>query len=284
MIEGRPSRTAQRVAVRRAAHQLWDNPRVFDDPVALKIIGADDAGGLERSRAVDIVPGHYLRAFIAVRSRYAEDQLAEAVSRGTRQYVVLGAGLDTFACRNPFGGVHVFEVDHPATQAWKRSRLEAAGISAPPSLTFVPVDFEKQTLAQGLELAGFKAGQPAFFSWLGVTPYLASETVMEILQWLISICPCNGVVFDYVPPRSSLGPFNRVAFDLVANRVAAAGEPFIGFFDPQGLARDLKRMGFAHIEDLDADKINNRYFRNRKDGLCVAGAGRLMGARGANGN
>src|SRR5215469_6580833 len=210
MIEGRPSRTAQRVAVRRAAHQLWDDPRVFDDPVALKIIGADDAEGLTRSPAADIVPGHYLRAFIAVRSRYAEDQVAEAVSMGARQYVVLGAGLDTFACRNPFDGVHVYEVDHPATQAWKRSRLEAAGISESSLLTFVPVDFETETLAQGLDLAGFKVDQPAFFSWLGVTPYLASETVMEILQWLISICSRNGVVFDYVPPRSSLGPLSRV--------------------------------------------------------------------------
>ncbi|HEY6252195.1 MAG TPA: class I SAM-dependent methyltransferase [Candidatus Angelobacter sp.] len=280
MIEDQPSKTAQRVAWRRAAHQLWDSPRVFEDPVALKIIGSEEAGKLERSRPSDSTAGQYLRAFIVARSRYAEDQLADAVRRGTRQYVVLGAGLDTFACRNPFEGVRVFEVDHPATQAWKRTRLVSGGISAPASLTFVPVDFEKETLAQGLDHAGFKANQPAFFSWLGVTPYLARETALAILQWLISACSSNGIVFDYVVPRSSLGPLSRVAFDLLANRVAAAGEPFVGFFDPQELARDLRKMGFEHTEDLDAEKINARYFTSRGDGLQVAGPGRLMCAKG----
>lgn len=280
MLEHQPSRTAQRVAVRRAAHQLWDHPRVFDDPVALKIIGVDEAENLARSQPSDTAAGQYLRAFITARSRYAEDQLAEAVGRGTTQYVVLGAGLDTFACRNPFAGLRVFEVDHPATQAWKRKQLEAVGIPVSPSLTFVPIDFEKQTLAQALDLSGFNADQPAFFSWLGVTPYLASETVLAILQWVISVCSSNGIVFDYVAPRSSLGPLSRVAFDLLANRVAAAGEPFVGFFDPQQLVCDLKKMGFAFIEDLDAEKINARYFTGRSDDLCVAGAGRMLCARG----
>lgn len=280
MIEGTPSRTAQRVAVRRAAHQLWDDPRVFDDPVALKIIGAEEAQELAGSQSGDTTAGLYLRAFITARSRYAEDQLADAVARGTKQYVVLGAGLDTFACRNPFDGLRVFEVDHPATQAWKLGRIEAAGIAVPASLTFVPVDFEEQTLAQGLDLAGFEAGKPAFFSWLGVTPYLLRETVLGILYWIISACASNGVVFDYMVPRSSLGPLSRVAFDLLANRVAAAGEPFVGFFDPQELARDLTQKGFVHIEDLDSDKINRRFFTGRKDGLRVAGPGRLMCARG----
>ncbi|HEY6351493.1 MAG TPA: class I SAM-dependent methyltransferase [Candidatus Angelobacter sp.] len=280
MIEDQPSRTAQRVALRRAAHQLWDHPRVFDDPVALKIIGVDEAENLARSQPADTGAGQYLRAFITARSRYAEDQLAHAVIRGTRQYVVLGAGLDTFACRNPFAGLHVFEVDHPATQAWKRKQLESVGIAVPASLAFVPIDFEKQTLAQALELSGFKADQPAFFSWLGVTPYLVNETALAILRWVISVCSSNGIVFDYVVPRSSLGPLSRVAFDLLANRVAAAGEPFVGFFAPLELARDLRNMGFAFIEDLDAEKINERYFTGRSDHLRVAGAGRLLCARG----
>lgn len=281
MIADQPSRTAHRVAVRRAIHQLRDTPRVLDDPVALRIIGSVEAGELAREQPADSAAGRYLRAFIAARSRYAEDQLAEAVTRGTRQYVVLGAGLDTFACRNPFHGLHVFEVDHPATQAWKRSRLESAQIALPDSLTFVPVDFERQTLAQGLKDAGFKADQPAFFSWLGVTPYLARETVLAILKWLISICSSNGVVFDYVVPRSSLSPLSRVAFDLLASRVAAAGEPFIGFFDPDQLTRDLRKMGFVHIEDLDAERINARYFAGRSDGLQVAGPGCIMCAKGS---
>lgn len=280
MIADQPSRTAHRVALRRAAHQVWDHPRVLDDPVALKIIGTDEAARLAHSRPADPPLERYLRAFLVARSRYAEDQLAQAVRRGARQYVILGAGLDTFAYRNPFSDLRVFEVDHPATQAWKRERLRLANISLPDSLTFVPVDFERETLAHGLDLAGFIANRPAFFSWLGVTPYLATETVLATLRWLISICSTNGVVFDYAVPRSSLDPSYWPAFDALASRVAAAGEPFVGFFDPKELARELRKMGFAQIEDLGADDINARYFRQRSDGLQTSGAGRLMTARG----
>lgn len=279
MIQGQPSRTAHRVALRRAAHQVWDNPRVFDDPVALKIIGragqSQLQGFVEQESALD----RHLRAFIVARSRYAEDELAEAYRRDVKQYVIMGAGLDTFAYRNPFPDLRVFEVDYPATQAWKRELLASAGISIPGSLNFAPVDFEKQTLAEGLAASGFHAEDPAFFSWLGVTPYLACETVLGTLQWLISICPRNGIVFDYTVPRSSLSPVHRLGFDILASRVAAAGEPFVGFFDPQELRSQLEQMGFKHIEDLDAAEINARYFNQRADGLAVTGGGRLMGAR-----
>jgi methyltransferase (TIGR00027 family) len=139
MNEGRPSRTAQRVAVRRAAHQLLDRPVVFEDPWALRIIGPD-ASAATAAKA-DYQVSSSFRAFMAVRSRYAEDELAEAVARGVRQYVVLGAGLDTFAWRNPWETVHVFEVDFPATQHWKRQRLANVGMSEPPWLTFASVDF-----------------------------------------------------------------------------------------------------------------------------------------------
>lgn len=280
MLEDQPSRTAHRVAQRRAAHQVWYHPRVLDDPVALKIIGADEAVKLAHSLPFEPPPERYLRAFLVARSRYAEDQLGEAVRRGTKQYGILGAGLDTFAYRNPFPDLRVFEVDHPVTQAWKRERLKRTNIALPASLTFVPVDFERDTLAHGLELAGFAANQPAFFSWLGVTPYLATETVLATLRWLISIDSTNGVVFDYAVPRSKLDPSYWPGFDALASRVAAAGEPFVGFFDPVELARDLKLMGFAHIEDLGADEINARYFNQRSDGLQTSGGGRLMSARG----
>src|SRR5262249_7007813 len=143
MLEDQPSRTAYRVALRRAAHQLWDNPRVFDDPIAMKIIPADASAELSGSRPSDSAPARFLRAFMVARSRFAEDHLAEAVARGVKQYVVLGAGLDTFAYRNPFPDLRVFEVDFPATQAWKRQLLQAGAISIPPTLTFAPVDFER---------------------------------------------------------------------------------------------------------------------------------------------
>jgi methyltransferase (TIGR00027 family) len=166
--EGRFSRTAHRVAIRRAAHQLFDQPRVLEDPLALAIVGTEAAEKLRSSQkeAESSIPRAF-RAFMAARSRYAEDQLAKAVAQGVRQYVVLGAGLDTFAYRSPYSNLRVFEVDHPATQAWKRERLQNAGIEVPQSLVFVPVDFERQQLAAELEQSGFETRLPAFFSWLG---------------------------------------------------------------------------------------------------------------------
>ncbi len=280
MIKDQPSSTAGRVALRRAAHQLWDSPRVFDDATALKIIDPEEAAELARGRPAEPAADRRLRAFLVARSRYAEDQLAEAVARGVKQYVILGAGLDTFAYRHSFDGLRVFEVDHPATQVWKRMRLKVGEISVPASLTFAPVDFEKETLAHVLGDAGFRPDQPAFFSWLGVTPYLARETVLQTLECIISICSRNGVAFDYMVPRSSLNPSQRPAFDDLANRVAVLGEPFVGFFDSKELVRELGKMGFAHIESLGSREINARYFSQRTDGLRVGGAGRLVRARG----
>src|SRR5271169_4489280 len=171
MQVGKFSRTAQRVAIRRAAHQLLDQPRVLDDPLALRIIGSEAAEELRSNPKEHHAFSRAFRAFMAARSRYAEDELAHVVAQGVKQYLVLGAGLDTFAYRNPHPGLRVFEVDHPATQAWKREQLQEASIPIPPSLTFVPVDFEQQTLADGLERSGFDLNASAFFSWLGVTPY-----------------------------------------------------------------------------------------------------------------
>src|SRR5215469_11471000 len=163
MQHGKASQTALRVAIRRAAHQLVDRPPVMDDPIAVRLIG--DAYPRDLERASHTVARDF-RAYMAARSRYAEDHLAQAVAAGVRQYVVLGAGLDTFAYRNPFAGLRVFEVDHPATQAWKRGLLAAASIAIPATLAFTPVDFEKDTLADRLAMAGFQAHEPAFFSWL----------------------------------------------------------------------------------------------------------------------
>ncbi len=190
MKENGPSATAQRVAMRRAAHQLLDDPKVFDDPFALRIIGKESASALESNpRQFETMPlPPYLRAFVAARSRYAEEELAHGVRRGVRQYVILGAGLETFVYRNPHpeGVLHVFEVDHPTTQTWKRERLEEIGIALPGDLTFALVDFETQTLAEGLHSAGYDPGKRTFFSWLGVTEYLTTETVMATLRFIAS--------------------------------------------------------------------------------------------------
>jgi len=280
MQEAKPSRTAMRVAIRRAAHQSLDNPRVLHDPIAVPILGPAAAAQIEPDR--DDQTGKAmkgLRAFLVARSRLAEDELARAVERGTEQYVILGAGLDTFAYRNPHPKLRVFEVDYSSTQEWKRQRLEAAGIAIPLLATFAPVDFERQTLAEGLREAGFDANKPTFFSWLGVTMYLTEDAIMTTLEFAGLRPAGGGIVFDYAVPPSSLRMAERIAFEWMARRVAAAGEPFRTFFDPNDLIQRMKRIGFRAVESFAADEINERYFKDRTDGLRVTGSlGRLMKA------
>jgi len=269
METGKASKTALRVAIRRAAHQLMDKPLVLDDPLAVPLLGPGYARDMER--AMHKVARDF-RLFMAARSRFAEDHLAEAVANGVRQYVVLGAGLDTFAYRNPFPEVRVFEVDFPATQEWKRGMLAEAGIAVPDSLTFVPLDFEHQTLAAGLAEAGFDAGQPAFFSWLGVVPYLTLEAFRATLAVIAQLPAGSGVCFDYVFSPDFFGPKRRQAFDVLAARVAAAGEPFQLFFSQDELERELHNAGFGRIEQVDPKRLNELYFTGRADGLKLSGA------------
>jgi methyltransferase (TIGR00027 family) len=279
MQEGKFSRTAHRVATRRAAHQLLDEPRVLDDPLALRIIGSEAAAELRSNPKEHHAFSRAFRAFMVARSRYAEDELAFAVGEGVTQYVILGAGLDTFAYRNPHRGLRVFEIDHPATQAWKREQLQAADIPIPPSLTFVPVDFEQQTLAAGLQHCGFNTTAAAFFSWLGVTPYLTHAACRTTLSLIARLPAGTGVVFDFAVDPALLNRGQRQALDALAKRVAAAGEPFQLFFDPGKLQDELKRLGFRRTEFLQGKEINARYFKDRTDGLLVRGGlGHLMAA------
>ncbi len=279
MQEGFFSKTAQRVAIRRAAHQLLDEPRVLDDPLALRIIGSEAEKALRSDPKEHHAFSRAFRAFMAARSRYAEDELARAVARGVSQYVVLGAGLDTFAYRNPHPGLQVFEVDHPATQAWKREQLQAASIAVPASLIFVPIDFEQKTLADGLERSGFNAIAAAFFSWLGVTPYLTREACMKTLSFIAKLPAGSGVVFDFAVDPMLLKAGQRQALEALSKRVAGYGEPFQLFFDPGKLQDELKGMGFHRTEFLQGEELNARYFKDRKDGLLVRGSmGHLMGA------
>jgi len=262
--------------MRRAAHQVIDDPRVFHDPLAVPIAGSES----EPPSASAQPFSRTLRAFLAVRSRYAEDQLARAVERGVLQYVVLGAGLDTFAYRNPLrsAGLHVFEVDHPATQEWKRARLLDAGIVIPNEMTFAAVDFERQSLQGQLEQAGFRRTECAFFSWLGVTPYLSRPAFDATIQFIAGLPARSGVAFDFAVERSLLEPHQQLALDALAARVARAGEPFQLFFDPAALVNDLAHIGFGEIEDLNGEAINARYFSGRSDGLSVSGGGHLLSA------
>jgi methyltransferase (TIGR00027 family) len=262
MLEGRRSATAERVAMRRAYHQLYDQPVIFRDPLALRVLSDDCAAqvrnGHEQENSNPFSRG--LRGFLAARSRFAEEELAKACAHGVRQYVVLGAGLDTFACRNPFADLQVFEVDFPDTQAWKRARLRHAGIAIPPSLRFAPVDFERHSLEDGLRLAGFRRDAPAFFSWLGVVPYLTRAAAFATLRLIAALPKGSGVVFDYSIPRELMSERERDAFDELAARVARAGEPFRSSYDPAQLDHDLRALGFSEIEDLDVAAIRARWF------------------------
>lgn len=187
MKETVASWTAMRVALRRAEHQVLDEPVVFEDPLSLRIIGPEAAAGIRPgvvSRRQRLSPS--FRAFMAARSRFAEDKLGEAVGEGVRQYVILGAGLDTFGYRNRYAGegLRVFELDHPATQEWKRGQLAAAGIKVPAGTALVPADLERHTLEEALRPAGFRFDLPAFFSWLGVTPYLTQGAFEQTLGFV----------------------------------------------------------------------------------------------------
>ena len=187
MDEKPPSRTALGAAAYRAAHQAIENGSIFTDPLARLILGAA-ADAIISEVAVDPAK-RPMRMFIAARSRFAEDRLSAAVSRGVRQAVILGAGIDTLSLRNPnaSSGLRMFEVDHPATQAWKRERLGEVGLAVPTSMTFVPIDLDKQGLMMGLLAAGFRPDNPAFFHWLGVVPYLRLETIAETLRFIASV-------------------------------------------------------------------------------------------------
>lgn len=270
MQNGQPSRTAVAAAAHRAVHQIVEDGRFFRDPLALKILGAD-AEALVRD-AEEHPSRRRMRVFIAVRSRFAEDSLAAAVAQGVSQLVVLGAGLDTYAYRSPFESrLRIFEVDHPATQAWKRGRLAEAGIPIPDWLTFAPIDFEQKTLADGLDAAGFDPAQASFFTWLGVVPYLTESAIFGTLGFVAGLAGAAQVVFDYSNPPESFALEQRARHDVRAARVSELGEAWVSFFEPAALHARLAGLGFTEIEDLGPSQIAARYFPDRAANAHDAG-------------
>jgi methyltransferase (TIGR00027 family) len=275
---GKPSRTAWSAAAHRAAHQVLEEGRIFADPFAMRILGKDAEAAV---RDAEQNPSRRrMRIFIAVRTRFAEDALAAAVERGVRQLVILGAGLDTYAYRSTFGErLRMFEVDHPATQSWKRERLEEAAIPIPKSLTFVPIDFERQTLGQGLEAAGFDASQQTFFTWLGVVPYLTEDAVWSTLGFIASLPHGAHVVFDYSNPPATLRPELQAWHEKRAVHVAELGEAWLSYFESDRLHAQLKALGFSEIEDLGPAQIAARYLPNRANNLPDKGGHILHAAK-----
>ena len=274
-----PSRTALGVAIRRASHQLYDSPPlVLDDPIAVPILGEMYRIALENAAAsIHDRFSLAMRAWLVARNRYAEDKLAEAVSRGVQQYVLLGAGLDTFAHRNPFPDLQVFEVDHPATQQWKRELAAANGLPEHASLHYVPVDFERQSLALQLESSGLDLAAPTVFAWLGVVLYLTHPAFRATLDFIASFPEGSGLIMDYALPRHMLPSDELEARDLLAVRVQSIGEPFQLFFTPSDMAAEL--TAFQVLEDLDSTDLNDRYFAHRTDQLNLRGkSGRILSA------
>jgi methyltransferase (TIGR00027 family) len=262
MQDGKPSRSAWAAAAHRAVHQILEAGSIFSDPLALRILG-EEAESVVRE-AEEQPSRRRMRMFIAVRTRFAEDALAAAFERGVRQVVVLGAGLDTYAYRSPLrDGLRIFEVDYPATQAWKRQRLEEAAIPIPNSLIFTPVDFERQTLAEGLAAAGFDPTQQTFFTWLGVAHYLTEKAIWATLGYIARLPGGAHVVFDYSDPPGSLSPEWRAFHDQHATRVAELGEEWRSYFEAGELRSRLVALGFIEIEDLGPPQIAARYFANR---------------------
>jgi methyltransferase (TIGR00027 family) len=279
MQAGHSSRTALGAARHRAVHQVLERGFIFSDPFALPILGIGADAIMQDTQDDEFT--RKLRLFIAIRSRLAEDALATAVAHGVRQLVILGAGLDTYAYRNPFGNtLRIFEVDYPATQVWKREKLAAASIPIPSTLTFAPVDFERQTLASGLTAAGFDADQPTFFTWLGVVPYLTEPTVYATLEFIAGLPADADVVFDYANPAESISGATSAGRRALADRVAAAGEEFKSSFDTDTLFAKLRSAGFREIEDFGPAQIVARFFPDRNITVSNRGGHILRAATG----
>lgn len=293
------SRTALAAALMRATHTRLDRPRVIDDPWGDRLVPDDDKAELARrirseaspeSRArlealgsdravIDaVLRRHPSYGGVVLRTRWAEDALADAAAHGARQYVLVGAGLDSFCVRQPDFArtLDVFEVDHPASQALKRERL--GGVAVPDNVHFVAADLAQEDLGTALARAGFRSDVPSFFSWLGVTVYLtraANEATLRAIA--ATAAPGSEIAFTYIDQRA----LDAGAPTLEARRTqrAALGEPWLSGFDPGTLEADLRALGLALVEDLDGGSLTARYCAGRSDGLAAARVGHVARAR-----
>jgi len=279
-----PSRTAILTAMHRAAHCLLDDtPRILADPFARSFAGfsSDEEllAALDRLALPDF-SGH--RTLFALRNRYAEDELAAAVQRGISQYVILGAGLDSYAYRRPAAmrALRVYEVDHPSSQSWKRARVAELGIEPPSTLRYVPVDFEHETLTEGLAAGGVDGDAKAFFSWLGVTQYLTRDAVLNTLRQIAAAAaPGSEIVVNFVVPAAALSQKEGDLVSAIAARTASVGEPWVSFFEHGEMDLLMKRVGFEDIIHFDPDQAAERYLLGRTDGLRLPAYFGLIKAR-----
>ena len=270
--EDRPSQTALTAAAARAAHLIVDHePVIFADELAAVLLGeqADEFISYHRVHGTHLVLS-CARAQAACRSRFTEDHLAACVRTGLTQYVILGAGLDSFAYRTE-PAARVFEVDHPATQRWKRACLGSAGITVPDTVSFVAVDFERDSLSGRLAQAGFDPSRPALVSWLGVTMYLTGAAISQTLAEISGFAPGTQLITDYMLPAAWRDDTGSAYADLVAPVAAEHGEPWLTFLAPDDMSALLEGHGFGAVEHVRQRDSIPAALWDRTDSLHPAG-------------
>jgi len=273
MLKDKSSATSMGVAALRAAHQLLDGePKLLDDPVILRLLPPEFKTDIRQNPGAYRTPlSSRLRSHVLLRSRYAEDCLAEAYARGVRQYILLGAGLDTYAWRQPSGlaQLRIFEVDHPATQEQKRQLLENAGLTTPDNLWFIPTDFESSSIGEALDRSagvspdrpGFDPSLPCFISWLGVMVYLTMEAIDAVFDWLLTLPAASEMVLTFTRKKD---------LSALGDRAAALGEPWQTFFTPEELSEKLLLRGCSSVHILEPREAWQTYYAGRTDGLPSA--------------
>ena len=260
------SKTALATAYIRAAHQLLDDkPLLLSDPVALPLLGAHAAETIRGALARHQSPGgKALRAHVVLRSRFTEDRLEEAAAKGVTRYILIGAGFDSFALRQPSWAraLKIVEVDHPATQSAKRERIARAGLPEPENLIFAPADFEREELGEVLARCGIGPGEPAFFSWLGVTMYLEEAAIDATLRAIAAFAPGSEVTLTFRQPLDA-------ASSMLAAITSGLGEPFVSFFTPEEIEAKLRHTGFSGVDFLTPQKAEALYFTPSRNDLPV---------------
>jgi methyltransferase (TIGR00027 family) len=266
----------------RAAHFLYHKPVVFIDPYALQLTSPNVRrafqyrfiGWLLRRRFISesLRP---ITAQVVARARYAEEKLAQAVSKGISQYVIIGAGFDSFCLRRPdfAAGLQIYEIDHPATQQIKQKRLMEILDSSPKGVEFLAVDLEKRTITEALAASSFLKDERAFFSWLGTVPYLSEETIFKVLRDVADFAARGSeIVFDYSIPTSMWAPEERQALVRILWIIERRGESIRSFFEPDTISDDVSSLGYHIFENISPVELNKKYFYDRSDGLVTHSA------------
>jgi methyltransferase (TIGR00027 family) len=269
------SRTAEWVAANRAAHLLYDHPVIFEDKLAIELISRSWRWIVRTPLLYRLALRYTMgmvnaRGRFLIRARYTEEKLDRAIRAGIDQYVILGAGLDSFAWRRPdvAGRLTIFEIDHPDSQAAKRSRLRERGIAVPDNLEFIPVDFGRETVAAALTRSRYSPGRRAFLSMLGTAQYISRETLAKTLRSIAGItAPGSELVLSYIQPGRLIDPVHLPEHDRGLRASARQGEPFVSFYDPAELPQEICALGYELLESLLPDDQALRYLAGRTDGL-----------------